>query len=269
MINIPQRNDLGRQLVIKKDGRSYRLPYNWSIDGDGNVSYRIKENQKAYAHGAVISGDRKIDSRTLTIEIYVFGTDVDDYQNRVNEVYNHFGQNDYQLFAGMQDSYYRVAGVSKIKNSYLKSYKQTAAKVEITLVLADPFRYSAAQTLRKEVFNEEQTETAITLFNAGSVDTPLIWRFIPLPDGGVMHDITITHVESGEFFKLKDTLLTDPANVIVNGQAGTVRRVDNNAGNSLNTFSGLFLHALPGRNTYMYTGAAGTIEIAFEERWLT
>ena len=51
---------------------------------------------------------------------------------------------------------------------------------------------------------------------------------------------------------------------VVNGETGTVRR-DN--GNSLNTFSGIFLHVQPGQNTFKYTGAACKIDIQYTGRW--
>jgi hypothetical protein len=37
--------------------------------------------------------------------------------------------------------------------------------------------------------------------------------------------------------------------------------------NSINTFSGQFLHVKPGKNLFYYTGDAGTIEISFTNRW--
>ena len=38
-------------------------------------------------------------------------------------------------------------------------------------------------------------------------------------------------------------------------------------GNSLNTFSGIFLHVQPGQNTFKYTGAACKIDIQYTGRW--
>jgi hypothetical protein len=131
------------------------------------------------------------------------------------------------------------------------------------LLLADPFRYATASTLRKTVFEELQSGTEISIHSEASVDVPLIFTFRPF-EGQSMPDISIVHVESGESFRLRDTLLTAPAAAVVNGETGTVRR---GSANSLNTFSGLFLHAAPGRNTYKYTGSAGEVDIQFTERW--
>ena len=114
-----------------------------------------------------------------------------------------------------------------------------------------------------EVFEELQSGTEISIHSEASVDVPLIFTFRPF-EGQSMPDISIVHVESGESFRLRDTLLTAPAAAVVNGETGTVRR---GSANSLNTFSGLFLHAAPGRNTYKYTGSAGEVDIQFTERW--
>lgn len=61
------------------------------------------------------------------------------------------------------------------------------------------------------------------------------------------------------------TLLTKPATLIVDTKAGTVRRGTYNA---INAFSGQFLTARPGENTYLFNGAAGTVKIRWRNRWL-
>ena len=64
--------------------------------------------------------------------------------------------------------------------------------------------------------------------------------------------------------KLSDALLIAPRMAMVNTKEGTVWRDE---ANSINTFSGQFLSAVPGKNTFYYTGGAGRIEISFTNRW--
>ena len=121
-----------------------------------------------------------------------------------------------------------------MKHKYQKGFKQRWSDIEISLLLADPFRYATASTLRKTVFEELQSGTEISIHSEASVDVPLIFTFRPF-EGQSMPDISIVHVESGESFRLRDTLLTAPAAAVVNGETGTVRR---GPANSLNTFQG-------------------------------
>ena len=79
-----------------------------------------------------------------------------------------------------------------------------------------------------------------------------------------MPAVTILHVESGESFTMQDTLLSTPAVSTVNAEEGTVYR---DSSNSINTLSGVFLHALPGANHFKYTGNAGTVKIKYTGRW--
>ena len=63
---------------------------------------------------------------------------------------------------------------------------------------------------------------------------------------------------------MNDALLIAPSALKVSSKEGTVWR-DN--ANSINTFSGIFLHAKPGLNLFRYTGAAGRIDITYTNRW--
>ena len=131
------------------------------------------------------------------------------------------------------------------------------------MLLADPFRYATASTLRKTVFEELQSGTEISIHSEASVDVPLIFTSDHLKDNPCRIFLS-SMWKVAKVSELRDTLLTAPAAAVVNGETGTVRR---GSANSLNTFSGLFLHAAPGRNTYKYTGSAGEVDIQFTERW--
>ena len=73
------------------------------------------------------------------------------------------------------------------------------------------------------------------------------------------------HVETGKSMRVADTLLTNPATLTVDTKAGTVRRDTYNA---INFFSGQFLTAEPGENTYKLTCTVGQVKINWIDRWL-
>lgn len=250
-------------LVIEKDGRSYMLAGGWKFSDAGTYDFSLKLQDKAFSHGSHATGDGFVKGRTIKLSFDCRCESEQEHDKQVNEAYKAFAQRDYILRLGRSDRYYKVAGISKIKHKYEKGFKQRWSDIEISLLLADPFRYASTATICSKNFDESQEKSEIVIYNNSSVEVPLIFTFKPL-QGGSMPDIYLVHKETKENFRMKDTLLTAPAFSVVNGETGTVRR---EKGNSLNTFSGLFLHANPGRNTYIYSGAGGEISIQFNERW--
>lgn len=250
-------------LVIIKNGKEYLLQTGWSLSDSGSYEFRNKLQDRAFAHGSDMVGDGKIEGRIIQVEFDLQGATEQEHDAAVNGAYTYFGQTNYDLYVGRNDRLYHVAGLSKIKHKFQKGFKQRWSNVKVSLLLADPFRYAAEVTEMIAEYDSVQEDAAINVNNPSSVDVPLIWTFIP-PEGNSVPDITVKHIESGQIFSLKDTLLTAPAVAVVNGEAGTVRR---DTGNSINTFSGLFLHAHSGVNTFKYTGAACMIKISFTARW--
>lgn len=251
------------QLKIVKGSKEYVLPAAWALKDAGSYDFKAKLADNAFVHGSEVTGDKKAKGHTIQVEFNLSGATEEEHDEAMNMAYSYFTMTDYQLFCGRADRYYQVAGLSKIKHEYEKGFKQRMSKVTVSLLCAKPFRYSAVPTIIEKNFASEQKETEIIINNTSSVEVPLIWSFAP-PDGKSTSDITIVHAESGQSFTLKDTLLTAPAVAVVNAESGTVRR---DTGNSLNTFSGLFLFAEPGQNTYKYTGAACNIIIQYTGRW--
>ncbi|MDR2006907.1 MAG: phage tail family protein [Acidaminococcales bacterium] len=260
MIEIPQREPTNDRLTIQKNGISYFLPVPWGIDGAGDIEYRLKAEERAFSHGATVSGDKHIKSRNLDIKLHVKAETAAEHDKLANEIIGKFQQQDYMLVAGRLSRAYNVAGMMKTKHKFIKSFKQRFSEITVTLLLADPFRYAAQPA--KTTVSLSDTANAVQLYNPGSIDTPLA---ITLRPAVSMNDATIHHVETGRSCRIRDSLLTNPAALTADTKEGTVRRGTFNA---INTFSGQFLTALPGLNRYEVTSAAGEIEIAFTARWL-
>lgn len=248
-------------LQILKDGIEYTLPAGWALDDAGAYTFRNKLQDKAFAHGATMVGDGKLDGRTITIEFDLKGATEEEHDEAVNQAYTYFTMTDYELRCGRADRVYRVAGLSKIKHKWRDGFKQRRSNITVSLLLADPFRYEAQESRVVYTFAGDVKEAEMVVHNLGSVDTPLTFKFTPT---GKMASVTVWHQEAEEKFTMTDALLIAPSSATVNGEEGTVWR--GNA-NSINTFSGQFLHAKPGANLFLYTGGAGTVEITFTNRW--
>lgn len=260
-MNYPKRQSNGVPLQIIKGGQEYTLPVGWTISDTGSYSFRNSLQDRAFTHGSDMVGDGKLDGRTITVEFDIRGATEQEHDETFNKAYTYFSMTDYKLKCGRSDRVYHVAGLSKIKHKFQKGFKQRWSSITVSLLLADPFRYEAQES--KVVYNFQQAalEAEIVLHNLGSVDTPLTFRFIPADK---MSKVTVWHQEAKEKFTMTDALLIKPATAVISSKNGTVWR-DN--ANSINTFSGQFLHARPGANLLLYTGGAGTLEITFTNRW--
>lgn len=258
-MNFPVKSFVSTLSTIR-DGVVWKLPTGWSIDNHGAYEFNGKLEDKAFAHGSNLVGDMKVSGRTITLTFDMQESTEEEYDNAMNDAYLHL-TGAFELVSGREDRVYHVAGCKSIKLSEKSGFKQRWGEVEVALFLADPFRYAIDETVIITTFTEEQTQSVITFNNPSSVDVPIIATFIPAAE---IPEIKIEHVESGQYFEVKDSLLTAPATLKVNCEDGTVWRDNDNA---INAFTGLFLHVLPGTNTFKYTGKAGTVKIAYTAGW--
>ena len=251
----------GESLIIRKGDMYYTIPAGWEISGSGSWEWNNKLEDRAFSHGSDMTGDGKVKGRQLEVSFLLRGASERDHDEAMSEAYRYFAQTDYDLYAGRSDRLYHVAGISKIKHSFQKGFKQRWSEITVTLLLADPFRYEAQSAEQEFVFTGETQQAEMIVHNEGSADTPLTFTFIPNVS---MAQIVVYHVETEEQMRLSDALLTAPAVLTVNTKDGTVWR---GTANSINSFSGQFLSAAAGTNHFLYTGSAGTVRISFTNRW--
>lgn len=251
----------GEPFVIRKGDQIYALPAGWALSGSGSYEWNNKLEDRAFSHGSDMTGDGKVKGRQLEVEFSMKGATENEHDEMLNEAYRAFSQTDYDLLCGRPDRLYHVAGISKIQHSFEKGFKQRWSDIKVTLLLADPFRYETEETELDFAFDGETTQAEMIVHNLGSADTPLTFTFIPTV---TMPQIVIYHEETEEQMRISDALLTAPAMLAVNTGDGTVWRGE---ANSINTFSGQFLSAVPGTNHFRYTGSAGTVRIGFTNRW--
>ncbi len=260
-VKFPKRGGETDKLTVTKDGVIYELPETWSLSDAGTFSFRNKLQERAFSHGSDMVGDGKIDGRTISLEFSVKGVTEQEHDETLNEALSYLAGTGYELRAGRTDRVFRVAGISKIKHKYEKGFQQRWSTITLSLLLADPFRYEAQEAKAVFDFPAAATNAVMTVHNLGSADTPLTFRFIP---SGTADDITVWLAETKEKFTLHDALLIRPATATVDGREGAVRR---DYANSINTFGGVFLHAIPGANHLYYSGGAGTVEVTLRNRW--
>lgn len=235
-----------------------QLPYRYSLESCADLTVRATASKRGYSHGSTITGDGYIDGKKIKLSFLISGTNQADYDWRLNELLRLFYQQDYTLSVG--NGFYNVSCMSASKAKWIKGYQGLRADVDITLLLADPFRYADDEKQASADVGGEST--TINVVNAGSADVPLIVELIPTK---TMADVTINHTDTGRVMRVADTLLTAPAVLTIDTKAGTVRRDANNA---INAFSGQFLTAKPGPNTYEIKGSAGKVVIRWRDRWL-
>lgn len=252
------------RLVVIRAGRSIALPYAYTLENSGDLKWRVSEDSKGFAHGGMASGDRKVESKKIKIAVHIQGSSEREYDRQFNELLTVLSGGDYLLTCGRPDRAFKIESLVEVKSKFVKGYKQRWSDVEFTFLLTNPFRYAVNAATTHKTFTEDQNEGKIRLQNPSSVDVPLIISFSP-PEEGTTPDIRLYHENTEQYFTLKDSLLTYPAQATVNAETGTVRR---GSYNSLNTFAGIFLHAEPGENTFLYTGGAVNIAIQFTARWL-
>lgn len=235
-----------------------QLPYRYSLESCADLTVRATASKRGYSHGSTITGDGYIDGKKIKLSFLISGTNQADYDWRLNELLRLFYQQDYTLSVG--NGFYNVSCMASSNAKWIKGYQGQRADVDITLLLADPFRYADDEKQASADVGGEST--TINVVNAGSADVPLIVELIPTK---TMADVTINHTDTGRVMRVADTLLTAPAVLTIDTKAGTVRRDANNA---INAFSGQFLTAKPGPNTYEIKGSAGKVVIRWRDRWL-
>lgn len=244
-------------LIIKKGIKIYTLPKSWGISDSGDYTFNAKFTDNAYSHGSTVIGDKMTEGRTIEISFDVQGTTEEEHDEVVNEAYYYFNQNDYKLIAGREDRYYNVSCLKKISHKWVKGYKQRYSQIDITVMLADPFRYATTETTITQTL---ESGGVVNITNSGTVESPLTIAIAPIETAA---EIEIIHNQENTM-TLTDSTLTNPSVCTINGTNGTVYR---DSTNNINTFDGNFLEIEPGDNEYQYLGAKAILTFTFTPRW--
>lgn len=237
---------------------SYTLPTLTVIDG-GSFEQRTQTSERAFAHGAISTGDNKIKSRTVSLKIKIVGTSQASHDTQLDALKAALTIGAGKLYQ-RSDRYINFDAVKKMSIEYESGYAYVRSNVKVELLACDPFTYST--TLGQSVTTVTESPTTITINNAGTADCPAV---ITIAASASCNNVVIANTTDSRSCTLTDTALTSGVSAIIDSKAGTVYRGTNN---SINNFSGQFIRLLPRSNTLTYAGGNCTLTIDYIPRYL-
>ena len=247
-------------MQLVKNGSIYPLPQGMTSIDLGSVDFRTKQESRAGTHGVAETGDGKVDKRTVTIDVHIFGRSITDHDVQRDRLMSALSRQDQRLYV-REDRYLNLARVDKITQKYLKGYQFLRSQITASLIAIDPFFYSVSPVSQAQAISS--TPTTVIINNQGNIDAPLIVSIAASADCSA---VSVTNeTDNNRQFALTDVQLVSGQTAIVNAALGTVYR---GTSNTINTFSGSFLSLLPGDNTITYTGGNCTLTLGYTPRWL-
>lgn len=247
-------------MELIKDGNIFALPDGLTSIDIGSIDFRTKQESRAGSHGAAEVGDGKVDKRTLTIDVHVFGQSISDHDYQRDALMAALSRQDQKLYI-RPDRYINLSRLDKVTQKYLKGRQFLQSQITAALIASDPFWYAEKSVTQEQIITN--TPTTIIINNPGNIDTPLTVSIAASADCSA---VTVTNkTDSNRQFALADVQLVSGQTAVINAALGTVYR---GTSNTINTFSGSFLSLLPGENTITYTGGNCTLTLAYTPRWL-
>ncbi|SMC63142.1 phage distal tail protein [Sporomusa malonica] len=247
-------------MKIVKNNKTFLLPELASVDGLGGHTIRTDDETRAYSHGRIETGDGKVDSKTIEVEVYIFGVNRLDHDQQYNSLLAAFNQKKYKLFV-RDDRYMNIECMSKDTHEWFKGFQFVRSKLTVTLKAIDPFWYDTGSIIERRTITE--TPKTLIIDNPGNIDVSPV---ITITATNTCPSILITNItDENRQFQYADLQLTAGSTVKIDCQNGTVYR---GTANSLNAFNGTFLKLLPGENEITYAGEDCVIDFEFTRRWL-
>lgn len=243
-------------MKLVKGGVAYILPSLSSLEKK-EFNVRSKAVDKAAQHGGVLSGDGKIDSRTIAVEAMIMDGD---YQAQVDELMRYAYRRDQRLYIS-DTRYVNVACLTKCQESFYDGYYQERGKFNLAFLAIDPFFYSDVPNV--STITVATSPKQITINNPGNVDTPA--KITIIATAAATAITLINQTDSNRRMDYADPQMIAGQVLGINTVTGAVER---GGVNTINNFSGTFLSLLPGDNVLEYTGGACTFQVDFTARWL-
>jgi len=199
----------------------------------------------AFRDGGDEIGDKKIDTRTITIEGIV--SDNTTYAATMALLNSWFNKTDLKLSV-IAGKYINVKVISGVDNDFYEGGFNRVSHVKFTCVCPDPFFYST--TLISNVYAVAASPYSFIITNASYFD---IYPAIGIINGANNHSLIIQNVtDDGNYFGFDDVTFDNTETLAINNWDGFV--VENGL-NAIQYMSGNFLRLLPGANNFTYTGA--------------
>lgn len=247
-------------MQLVKGSTSYTLPDYASVT-QFDLSVRNDNTDRADQHGGVMTGDGKVDTRTIEIEVIIADTTTTaEYRAIVDALKRYAYRTDQKLYID-DDRYVNLASLSKIAETFFDGFYRVRGTITLTFTCTDPFIYSDSVTTQNVTISSSPTSFIVT--NTGNVDVPVILTMTATAANASMTIVNTT--DNSRTFGYQDTGFTAGKVVTVDGIEGTVMR---DRSSTINATGGTFINLLPGDNVLTYTGAACTIAVVYTERWL-
>lgn len=246
-------------MKLVKGSTTYTFPTYSSFEAD--VQARCDDEEKAFSHGAVMTGDGKIDARDVTVEVELIDyTTTADYRTAIDALKTAAYKQDQKLYLD-DDRYINIKNLKKISEEFYDGFYRVRAKIKVTFYCPDPFFYDNAPS-SQEITITESTQT-FTVNNGGNLDTPPIITIKPSETNSVLSLVNAT--DNSRTFSYSDASFGDGDALTIDSKDGTI---DRDGVNVLNNVGGTFLTLLAGDNEITYTGPLGTITFDYTRRWL-
>lgn len=263
--------DYTLQLILSyQDGSTYEVPNSWRMTDIGTFDINNKLQDVVLLNGSILSGSNKVSGRKITLETYIKDLNADTYRLSVNTLYQKFHQLNYKVIIPNINLYYSIAGVSKFKATEYEGFKGQYSKIQITLLLGDPFFKSIDLNKVTTVLDSEKKEFEIPLYVNSAVQTPAIVTITPLNKSTRVDNVYLLKRGTKEYFQYKDAQLAYPFYTVINTENGTSYRINRDTleeNNTLKSLEGIFLTLDPGLCTLVYTGSPCTLEISYRGLW--
>ena len=259
------------QLILSyQDGSSYEVPNSWRMADIGTFEVNNKLQDAVLVNGSILSGSNKIPGRKVTLETYVKDLNSDTYRLTLNTLYQKFHKLNYKVIIPNINLFYSIAGVSKFKATEYDGFKGQYSKIQITLLLSDPFFKSIEITEVTTTLDSEKKEFEIPLYVNSAVQTPATVTITPIGKDTKADDIYLLKKGTKEYLQYKDAQLAYPWYAVVSTETGTAYRINSNTleeANTLKSLTGIFLVLDPGVCTLVYTGTPCILKISYRGLW--
>ena len=237
----------------------------WTISDDAWISgvpftVRRKASDRACQHGSIDTGDGKIDSRTISLTIYVEAATQAAYFTAMDALKKRLYRKDQKLYV-TTTRYIVLSSLYSFKEEYVTGFANRKCFVTAEFKCNDPFFYSStAEVFTVAIATSPQT---FTVTNIGNVDVPPV---IEISASDAVPSVQLTNDTNERMCLYQDPQFIADTVLEINNAAATVER---DGTNTLNAFSGTFHSLESGANVFEYEGvAAVSIEITYTPRWL-
>jgi phage-related protein len=200
-----------------------------------------------------------IDSGTLKITVNIYGATSAAHKDLKDAFLKNIMTEDQKFYPDAGKRYLNVKRCAGTAHQWLSAQSYgMAAQVQVTFVCEDPFWYEGYV---EETTTIASSPTTFPIFVTGNVEVHPIITVTPSATNASMK---LENLTDDTLFTFIDANFLSGEVMVFNGVTGAVTKV---TPDKIQYFAGSFLRLLPGLNYIKYTGAVGTVKIAFTNRF--